>query len=32
VYLQRMAHGEVGTAMDDWNKAIELLKNPRQAK
>jgi hypothetical protein len=32
VYLQRIAQGEVGTAMDDWNKAIELLKNSRKVK
>lgn len=29
VYHRRIAHGEGGTAMDDWNKAIELLKNSK---
>lgn len=32
VYHQRIAQGEGGNAMDDWNKAIELLKNPGQTK
>jgi hypothetical protein len=32
VYHQRIAQGEGGTAMDDWNKAIDLLKNSRKVK
>jgi len=32
VYHQRIAQGEGGNAMDDWNKAIELLKKPGQTK
>jgi hypothetical protein len=26
IYLQRIARGEHGTAIDDWHKAEELLK------
>jgi hypothetical protein len=26
IYLQRIAHGEDGTAIDDWHKAEELLR------
>jgi ABC-type Mn2+/Zn2+ transport system ATPase subunit len=32
VYYQRIARGEGGNPMDDWNKAIELLKDSKKAK
>jgi hypothetical protein len=32
VYFQRIARGEGGNPLDDWNKAIELLKDSKKAK
>jgi len=32
IYHQRIARGEGGTALDDWNKATELLNDSRKVK
>jgi hypothetical protein len=32
VYYQRITRGEGGSPLDDWNKAIELLKDSKKAK